>query len=145
MKREYAHSSRNSNSNIGNGSRNSNIGNGSRDSETAIKTAVANAIDAAASKLTGATTPVNLDITCGVGVKGTIGDIQVACTCEVSAALSNEAYRREAKEKAEAEATKREAKAKAEAERREAAKKEAARLLDLYSPDELAEIMSHIK
>ena len=123
MKRENSHNSRNSNSNIGNGSRNG---------ETAIKTAVANAIDAAASKLTGATTPINLDVNIAVGVKGSVGDIQIALTSENYCTVTNGAYRREAKETAEAE-------------RREAAKKEAARLLDLYSPDELAEIMSHIK
>ena len=114
--------------------------------EVAEKTTaeINNIFDAFASKLTGATTPVNLDVNIAVGVKGSVGDIQIALTSENYCTVTNGAHRREAK-KAEAEATKREAKAKAEAERREAAKKEAARLLDLYSPDELAEIMSHIK
>ena len=131
MKRENTHNSKSSN--ICN-SKSSNIcnGNGSRNGETAIKTAVANAIDAAASKLTGATTPINLDVNIAVGVKGSVGDIQIALTSENYCTVSNGAYRREAKETAEAE-------------RMEAAKKEASRLLDLYSPDVLAEIISRIK
>ena len=99
-----------------------------------------NIFDAFASKLTGATTPVNLDVNIAVGVKGSVGDIQIALTSENYCTVTNGAHRREA-QKAEAEATKREAKAKAEAE----AKREAARLRERYTVEQIAEIINMIK
>ena len=109
--------------------------------EVAEKTTaeINNIFDAFASKLTGATTPVSMNINIAVGIKGSIGDVKLAITSENYGTITNGAYRGEAKEK---EAV---ANAKAEEEKREAARKEGARLLDLYTPEQLAEIINMIK
>lgn len=104
----------------------------------AVETEVENIFDRFASRLTGATTPVSLDINIAVGIKGSIGDVQLAVTSENYGTITNGAYRGETKEE--------EAAARAEeVVKREAARKEGARLLDLYTPEQLAEIINMIK
>lgn len=53
-------------------------------------------IDKFAARLTGATTPINLDINIAVGLKGSIGDVDVAVTSENYGTVTNGAYRGEA-------------------------------------------------
>lgn len=51
-------------------------------------------IDELAEKIgTNSRTPVNLDVTVGAAIKGSIGDLQIACSCELDATCSNAAYR----------------------------------------------------
>lgn len=57
-----------------------------------VQGTVNNIIDKFASGLVGATTPINLDINIAVGVKGSIGDVQIAVTSENYGTITNGAF-----------------------------------------------------